>query len=186
MTRRAPASASLLLAAAASCLLALSPEPAAAQAAQSPLELAIKATDLYKFAAFVDWPPSAFAGPADPAVLCVAGDDPFGPVLDQAVRGQRIGARPIMVMRLERVERGAACNILFVSTSRRQTAADALDKVRGQPVLTVTDAAADGADRGMIDFVLKDARVRFRIDPRAAERGGLAISSKLLSLAVKP
>ncbi len=40
--------------------------------------------------------------------------------------------------------------------------------------------------RGMIDFVLKDARVRFRIDPRAAERSGLTISSKLLSLAVKP
>jgi hypothetical protein len=166
-------------------LSALLGVPAGAQPAQSPLELAIKATDLYKFAAFVDWPANAFAGPTDPAVLCVAGDDPFGPLLDQAVRGQRIGARPIMVVRLDRVEKGVACNVLFVAPSRRQPPAEALDKVRGQPVLTVTDSA-DGAARGMIDFVLKDARVRFRIDPRAAERGGLAISSKLLSLAVKP
>jgi hypothetical protein len=181
MTRRATASASLFAA-----LLALLARPAAAQPAQTPLELAIKATDLYKFAAFVEWPPNAFAGPTDPAVLCVAGDDPFGPLLDQAVRGQRIGAHPIVVMRLDHVERGAACNILFVASSHRQAAAEALDKVRGQPVLTVTDAAGDSANRGMIDFVLKDARVRFRIDPRAAERGGLAISSKLLSLAVKP
>lgn len=181
MPRRAAASASLCAA-----LLAPMAGPAAAQPPQTPLELAIKATDLYKFAAFVDWPANAFSGPADPAMLCVAGDDPFGPLLDQAVRGQRIGMHPIQVMHLDRVEKGVACNILFVAPSRRQAPADALDKVRGQPVLTVTDAAADGADRGMIDFVLKDARVRFRIDPRAAERGGLAISSKLLSLAVKP
>ena len=152
---------------------------------QTALEVAVKATDLYKFAAFIDWPAAAFPGPADPAVVCVAGDDPFGATLDQAVRGQRIGARPIEVVRLDRVERGAPCHILFIAPSRRQTVADALDKVRGQPVLTVTDAASAGA-RGMIDFVLKDSRVRFRIDPAAAERGGLAISSKLLSLAVKP
>ena len=58
--------------------------------------------------------------------------------------------------------------------------------MRGAPVLTVTDDAGDPAARGMIDFVLRDGRVRFRIDPRAAERSGLVISSKLLSLAVKP
>ena len=154
--------------------------------AQTPLEIAVKATDLYKFAAFVEWPSSAFAGPTEPAVLCVAGDDPFGAVLDQAVRGQRIGTRPIAVMRLDHVERGAPCQILFAAPSRRQSPAEALDRVRGLPVLTVTDEAGDPAARGMIDFVLKEGRVRFRIDPRAAERSGLIVSSKLLGLAVKP
>ena len=162
---------------------AAAPPPAVAQTS---LEIAVKATDLYKFAAFVDWPPSAFAGPTDPAVLCVAGDDPFGQVLDQAVRGQKIGGRPIVVMRLDHLERGAPCHILFAASSRRQSSAEALDRVRGQPVLTVTDEAGDPAARGMIDFVLKEGHVRFRIDPRAAERNGLTISSKLLSLAVKP
>ena len=155
-------------------------------AGQTSLEVAVKATDLYKFSAFVDWPPSAFAGPGESAVLCVAGEDPFGPLLDQAVRGQRIGARPIVVMRLDRVERGAPCTILFAGPSRRQPPAEALERVRGEPVLTVTDGAGDPNARGMIDFVLQDGRVRFRIDPRAAERSGLVISSKLLSLAVKP
>jgi hypothetical protein len=89
-------------------------------------------------------------------------------------------------MRLERVERGAPCQILFAAPSRRQPPAEALDKVRGEPVLTVTDEAGDPSARGMIDFVLRDGRVRFRIDPRTAERSGLSISSKLLSLAVKP
>jgi hypothetical protein len=154
--------------------------------AENALEVAIKATDLYKFAAFVDWPPTAFSGPTDPAVLCVAGDDPFGAVLDQAVRGQKIGERPIVVMRLDRVDRGAPCHILFAAPMRRQPQAEALERVRGQPVLTVTDDAEDPAARGMIDFVLRGDHVRFRIDARMAERSGLMISSKLLSLAVKP
>ena len=71
-------------------------------------------------------------------------------------------------------------------SSRRQSPAEALREIRGQPVLTVTDEAGDPNARGMIDFVLREGRVRFRIDPRMAERSGLLISSKLLSLAVKP
>ncbi len=155
-------------------------------AAQTSLEIAVKATDLYKFAAFVDWPASAFSGPTGPAMLCITGEDPFGPILDQAVRDQRIGGRPIIVMRLDHVDRGAPCNILFAGPSRRQSPAEALREIRGQPVLTVTDEAGDPNARGMIDFVLREGRVRFRIDPRMAERSGLLISSKLLSLAVKP
>ena len=47
----------------------------------------------------------------------------------------------------------------------------------------------DGANApGMINFVLKDNRVRFIVDDDAAAQSGLTISSKLLSvaLAVKP
>lgn len=158
-------------------------QPARAQAG---LETAVKAAYLYKFAAFVEWPASAFDSATSPAQICIAGPDPFGGVLDQAIRGQKIGDHPITVVRLDRVDRGAPCHILFVSHSLRQSAADALSRVRGSPILTVTDANADPADRGVIDFVLKDGHVRFRIDARAASQNGLAISSKLLNLALKP
>ncbi|MGZ3272691.1 MAG: YfiR family protein [Caulobacteraceae bacterium] len=171
---------------AASILLLVEATVVPPAAAETSLEIAVKATDLYKFAAFVEWPPSAFSGPTEPAMLCIAGEDPFGPVLDQAVRGQRIGGRPIMVLRLDHVDRDAPCNILFAGPSRRQPPAEVLREVRGQPVLTVTDEAGDPNARGMVDFVLRDGRVRFRIDPRMAERSGLLVSSKLLSLAVKP
>lgn len=49
-------------------------------------------------------------------------------------------------------------------------------------MLTVTDQA-EGAG-GIVNFVLRENRVRFTIDPRAAAENGLAISSKLLSLAL--
>ena len=156
------------------------PDPSAA------LATAVKATYLDKLGAFITWPAGVFTSPADPARLCLVGDDPFGPLIDQAVQGQRIAAHPIQLVRLDRVDKGAGCLILFAAGSARQSAADALDKVHGAPVLTVTDGAADPAQRGVINFVLRNNRVRFEIDEAGAAQSGLSISSKLLSLAVRP
>ena len=71
-----------------------------ARAQESQLELAVKATYLYKFAPFVEWPASAFDSPTAPLVLCVVGDDPFGDLLDRAVSGQHAGKHPIALRRL--------------------------------------------------------------------------------------
>ena len=147
------------------------------------LEYPVKATYLYKFAPFVTWPDTAFSAAGSPFVICILGEDPFGPVLDQAVSTQRIGQRALLVRRLDRVDRGSGCQILYLGGARGQSAGDAIAAVRGTPVLTVTDAAR-AEPQGVIHFVVRDNRVRFQIDDQAAAQNGLAISSKLLSLAV--
>jgi uncharacterized protein DUF4154 len=154
----------------------------AARAQGNTLELAIEATYLVKFAPFVAWPNAA----SDPLVLCVAGDDPFGALLDQAVSGQRVNGRAIAVRRLPRVTRGSGCDILYAAGSPAQPAAAELASVRGTPVLTVTDSERGEGAKGIISFVLLDDHVRFAIDNAAAAENGLVISSKLLSLAVHP
>lgn len=167
-------------------LLALA-APATVGAGQpTSLEYPIKATYLYKFAPFVTWPEAAFDAPGSPFVLCVVGEDPFGPLLDQAVAGQRVGQHAIVVRRLQRVDKASNCHILFVGASRGQTGADALAMVKGAPVLTVTDSASADSTASVIQFVVQDNRVRFRIDGQAAAQNGLVISSKLLSLALAP
>ncbi len=154
---------------------------ASAATAQDTLETAVKATYLYKLAPFVEWPSRAFESPLAPVEICVVGDDPFGSVLDRAVAGQRAGSRSIFVRRLAVAHGREGCQIMYLSGSHAQSAAQALKTVRGEPVLTVTDG---GGARGMVDFVLVEGRVRFRIDDRAAAESGLRISSKLLGLAV--
>jgi hypothetical protein len=155
--------------------------PLAAHAAT--LEYAVKASYLSKFVSFVDWPNGAFASPSAPFSICVAGDDPFGAALDQAVAGHRLGGRAALVRRLKRVEAGSGCQVLFLGGSRTQSIAEALHAVQGEPVLTVADRtpAASGA---VIQFEVIDNRVRFAIDIAAANANRIAISSKLLSLAV--
>jgi hypothetical protein len=163
--------------------IALTPGVAVAAEAES-LEYAVKATYLYKFALFVEWPSAAFASPSSALNLCVTGDDPFGATLDTAVSGQRIGGREVVIRRLKTVGRGSGCHILYVGGSEAQYLGQIIAAVRGSGVLTVTDAHGPGAVTGVINFVIKDNRVRFDINEEAAAQNGLAVSSKLLSLAL--
>ncbi|MDO8802223.1 YfiR family protein [Phenylobacterium sp.] len=153
-----------------------------AAGAAGSLEAPVKATYLYKLVPFVEWPAGAFASPTQPVVLCLLGGDPFGAVLDQAVRGQKIGARAIVVHRLAKAEKATGCHVLYLSAPRALGAAEALQSAHGAPVLTVTDQAAGAG--AVVNFVLRENRVRFTIDSRAAAENGLTISSKLLSLAL--
>lgn len=152
--------------------------------AQNSLEYAIKATYLYKLAPFVEWPPSVFNSASQPLVLCVAGDDPFGEVLDHALSNQQVGSHPIRLRRVPAADVTAGCHILYAAGSARRSVAQILDAVRGAPVLTVTDGARDPRARGMVHLVVHDNRVRFEVDERAAAESGLVISSKVLRLAL--
>jgi len=53
--------------------------------------LSSQAVFLFNFAQFVEWPPSAFAGPTSPIVIGVLGENPFGTYLDETVRGEKVG-----------------------------------------------------------------------------------------------
>jgi hypothetical protein len=151
------------------------------KAQTDPLENAVKATYLYKFAPFVEWPSAVFASPDSPVVLCIVGRDPFGDSLDRAVKDYRIGERSVEVRRPQAADRNSGCHIMFVSGPN---AAEILETVRGTQVLTFTDAISDPATKGIVHFVVRDRRVRFEIDDQAAAQNGLTISSKVLSLAV--
>lgn len=146
-------------------------------------EYAIKATYLYKLAPFVDWPAAALPG-GGPFTICVFGDDPFGPQLDRAVGGQSIAGRSISVRRLQVTPQDLDCQVLYLGRSRSQSATGLLRAVRGRPVLTVTDES-QGSSGGMVQFELRDGRVRFSLDAASASASGLSFSSKLQALATK-
>jgi hypothetical protein len=157
---------------------------AAAPAGAQSLELAIKATYLYKLAPFVSWPAATYAAPSAPLVICIQGADPFGPVLDRATSGQAVGAHPVVVRRIPRVEADSGCHIAYLAGGPAQSQAQALEVLEAAPVLTVTDEARGKGARGIVHLVLESGRVRFSIDAGRAEASGVAISSKLLALAV--
>jgi hypothetical protein len=157
--------------------------PGTTTAQSKPLEVQVKAAFLPKFAAYVNWPPGAIGGPEDPVLLCVIGQDPFGRTLDEAAAGQRVDQHPILVRRLDGTGEAEHCNIAFLGGSARQSATAMQQALRGKPILTITDSGV-GTERGMVHFALKDGRVRFYIDDALAARSNLAISARLLSLAI--
>jgi len=163
--------------------LALGLCAAAAAHADAGLEYAVKAAYLYKFAPFVGWPANAFPTPASPFTICLFGDDPFGPALDQALRGQVVVGHRVVVRRLAAIGEDPGCQVLYLGRSAHPSATEALRALRGLPILTVTDEA-QGSSGGVVQFVLREGRVRFALDADQARANGLELSSKLMALAV--
>lgn len=162
-------------------ILALTTFCSPAPAESGTMEYVIKAAYLLKFTPFVEWPAAAFAAPSSPFYVCVLGGDPFGSDLDQALSGHQVGGHPVKVRRLQALDGPDECHILYLGSARAQAQA-ALNKVRGTPVLTVTEQS-QGISGGVVQFVVKDGHVRFSIDAGAAAANRVVISAKLLSLA---
>jgi hypothetical protein len=58
-----------------------------------------------------------------------------------------------------------------------------LDKAGALPILTVGEDEAFAQKNGIINFVLKDGKVRLEIDLTTAGKTGLKINSRLLAVA---
>lgn len=151
--------------------------------AQAVNEYQVKAAFLYNFAKFVEWP-AAPAGPSpDRLALCIIGQDPFGDVLDQLTKGKTVNGRELVVRRLTGSEEAQGCQMVFIAASERRRIPAILEGLRRADVLTVGETESFAQLGGVINFVRQGDRVHFEINLDAAERAGLRISSKLLSLA---
>jgi hypothetical protein len=144
-------------------------------------EDAVKAAFLPRFARYVAWPAGTLANA--PAVqLCVIGVDPLGRLLDQAVSGQTVDGKPIVIRRMATPERAEGCHLAFVQ-GQSVTTGLMLAALRRLPVLTVTDSRS-GPQRGIIHFVVVGGRVRFFIDEASAAARGMGVNARLLALAL--
>jgi YfiR/HmsC-like len=153
-------------------------------AGESPAsEYQVKAIFLLNFAKYVEWPATAFTNDATPITIGVLGIDPFGDNLQNAVKGKTINGRTFVVKHLAADSDLSGCQILFISGSEAARMGEILEKAGALPLLTVSESEEFAKSNGIIQFVLKDGKVRLEIDLTSAKRSGLTISSKLLAVA---
>jgi hypothetical protein len=146
-------------------------------------EYRVKAVFLYNFAKFVEWTPARSTATHEPIILGVVGDDPFGEVLEQTIKGKTVNGRELVVKRFPHPSEARACQVLFISSSEKKRLRSIFESLRGASVLTVGETEGFAQLGGIVNFVLEDNRVHFEVNVDAAERAKLKISSKLLSLA---
>jgi hypothetical protein len=161
------------------------PQVSAGAGESSLSEYEVKAGFLVNFAKFVTWPADAFASPTAPIVIGIVGDDPFGAVLDDAARTQRVGDRPIQVKRVGTRDELSAYHVVFVSASEEKQLGAIIKRLEQTRALTVSDIERFCSGGGVIGFVSERSRVRFEINVGAADARGLKISTRLMALASK-
>lgn len=148
-------------------------------------EYTVKAAYLFNFTKFTEWPDKAFAGADSPLVIGILGDDPFGSELDKAVEGKTVNGRGLKVKRFNGYDGSQAaalrkCHVLFIAYSEKDRLRDVLQALSGAPVLTVSEIEQFPVKDGMILFDQEGQKIVLQINPTAAEKAGLKISSKLL------
>jgi len=144
-------------------------------------EAEVKAAYLYKLASFVRWPANGGDGSFK---FCIAGRGDVAGVLQQLTRGQQVEGRALAVTELTAGQASEAkdCQVLFLGRGP-DTARALLSATRGLPVLTVGDRN-NGTPGGVVDFLIRNGHVRLAIDRGEADARHLALSSKLLDVAV--
>ena len=149
------------------------------------LEYRLKAAFLYNFARFVEWPTDPSAPGGSSLTVGVLGEDPFGPILLDTVKGKLVQGKKLRIRRFQTVGEVTDCDVLFISTSEKDRLSAILARLRGQSVLTVGETEGFLERGGMIEFKIRRGAVRFEVNLAAAEHEGLRVSSQLLRVASK-
>lgn len=171
----------LLTALAAACAFLAIPALHAQNA--RPTDYQVKATYLYNFGRFVEWPGKAAAAQGGSFTVCVLGQDPFGPSLDATLAGETIGGKTIVAKRVSSAEESGNCQILFLSPTDDSRLNKTIAELDKKAVLTVSDMPQFVKRGGMIQFVLEGKKVRFEVNLTATQHAGLTLSSELLKVA---
>ncbi len=155
--------------------------------ADSLTELKLKAAFIYNFTKFVKWPESAFSSPGAPLTICAVGDESVREVLDDTVRDKKADSHPLAVRHAKTGSDLNSCQIVFVQARELPRLAGWLSTETRPGVLTISEVAAlsdTNAHVAIITFVPDSNRIRFAISTKLAEKAGMEISSRLLSLAM--
>lgn len=143
----------------------------------------VKAVFLFNFTQFVEWPRRIFNDNTAPFVIGVLGENTFGTYLNEVIESEQVDEHPITIKHYTSVTpRLDECQILFIDKSF-PSIKQAVQSLKGKPVLTVSDSEHFMEHDGMLRFYIESGKLRIEINQEASQQSGLEISSKLLRIA---
>lgn len=162
------------------CLTLFSPHACLAETRKLS-EYEVKAAYLYNFAKYVEWPAAAFPRENSPLIICTVGKSPLNDVIE-SLAGKTIKNRRLVIRQFSRIEDLSECHILFINAGVKTPLSQIITATSFRPILTVSDSKGFAAAGGIIEFLHVGDKIRFEINNRVAQRGGLHISSHMLRL----
>jgi hypothetical protein len=147
------------------------------------VEYPVKLAFLYNFTKFVEWPAQSYRDAGAPLVICVVGNDPFSPDLERQLRTRTVEGHGVEVRTLGTTDTLDVCHMVFIPMTANEQAARIVKGLDGTSTLTVGETAGFAASGGIINLMVEGNTIHIEVNLTAADRAGLKISSKLLSIA---
>ena len=146
-------------------------------------EYRIKAAFLFKFLAFVEWPPAAFERPDTPLVIGVVDAGTLAGELEQITSGRNVNGHPVRVRVLARGDSVAGLQVLFIGRANAPRLGIIAAAADSAPMLLVSESDTALAQGSAINFVVVDDKVRFDVALHPLNKAGLKLSARLLAVA---
>jgi len=145
-------------------------------------EYQVKAAFLFNLVKFTEWPDTGLEDEDAPITIGIVGEDPFGEIIDETVRDERVDGHPIRVHRARRPSELVSCHVVFVPASERGRVDEILDVFEGRSVLTVGETEGFAERGGIVNFKVVRRKVRMEVNLAEARHNRLKLSSRLLKL----
>ncbi len=122
-----------------------------------------------------------FANDQEEFVIGVAGNNPFGDILDKIAEKMDVKGRKLTIKYFQSAEKTEKFQMLFVSSSEKDNLEKITSHLKGLPALLIGDTPGF-TERGAAFNFFTNKKVQFQINLPALNRSGLKTSARLLSL----
>ena len=143
----------------------------------------IKASYVFNFIRFIQWPEELLVQKQEPINVCVInrrGDfiKAFQPVVGKKVNGHRLELQKIKIE-----DEVSQCHLVYIDKYEKNKIKRFLESQKNQRILTISDIDTFCKQGGMIGIVNKKGKIRVEINLQVARQAGFHISSNLLEVA---
>ena len=141
----------------------------------------IKATFLYNFTKYIEWPDEYKQGNF---VIGVMGNNALYNDLSTFFSTKTLGTQKYEIRMFTKASEITRCHMIFLPSDYTGSVAEVITKLKGKSTLLVTDKAGMAKQGAAINFVSVDNKQKFELNKTNVEKYDLKVSSSLISLAI--
>jgi hypothetical protein len=143
-------------------------------------DIRLKVALSYNFAKFTHWPDSL----ANEAFTFCYFDKNYTEAFNQ-LKGKTVAKKQIKTRKLSYSDKINDCQLLYLSKADQSVLVNTLLTMQKLPILTVSDSPDFLTSGGMIEFVVANNKMRFKVNNTRITQVDLNLSSKVLKLALE-
>lgn len=144
--------------------------------------LQFKKTFIWAFTKYIEWPSSYNSGEF---VIGLLGDSPLETYLnDLKERYGDVEGQKIAIKKFNSVSKIEKCHILYIPDDKSNVLNSVISKLQGKSTLIITEGEGLARQGAIINFVVRNNKIKFEINKKTAESYSLQVSSVLSDLGI--
>ena len=138
----------------------------------------VKTAIIYKLTKFIVWPKRKQA-----LTICILGEGSINIEMNRINHKNSMGRRLSITHKDPNAPFEKLCDALYIHNTDSSIVSKVIEKLKGKPVLTISDSRNFAEKGGVVGLSRKGKRINFSINQTSANAAGLTINSQLLGLA---